>query len=134
MFSFGVKRTVDADHVTYTGQLLDARVIGRPEFRLDIEREPMAVGIVKFYVERFHSFEYGSPDTSRGNNPYIHSFDIVRSSYTVGDIPPLVYHPMVLGDVISNEREHLHYGVFRDAYAITPGHFTHGNVVIDRCL
>src|SRR5271168_174133 len=86
------------------------------------------------HVEGLQAAEHGEADTAGGDSADVHALDIIGAFDAVGDIPAILHHPLVGGNVVPHEPENHHHDVFGDADRIAVSDLGDGDPTIDRSL
>ena len=97
------------------------------QFFSDLDREPVAVGIVELHVERFQPAQHGQTDAARGDGADGHAFDVVGPLDAVGDVPAALNDPLVGRDVVADQAQDHHHHVLGDADAVAERDLGHGD-------
>src|SRR5580704_16286160 len=134
ILSLRMQRRVDRYHVADLNHVLDRRMENHVEFFLDRFWQALPIEIMQMHVKRLQPPQDSSANSSGSHRSDVHTFDVVRTLYAIGDIPSALYYPPIRGQVVAYEREDHHHRMFGDADRIGIGYFGHGDATVDRSL
>ena len=82
------------------------------EFPFDRFRQTLPIVVVQTDIEWLQPTQDCSTYATSCDRSHMHSFNVVGTSHTICDIPSTLHNPLVGGDVVANERQDHHRGVF----------------------
>ena len=115
MLGLGVKGCVDRDDIADPHHVFHTRMPGKIELLFHRFRQAVTVEVMEVHVEWFQPTQHGKTNTSRRDRADVHTFHVIRTRHTIGDVPAPLYHPLVGRDVVAHEAKNHHDDVFGDA-------------------
>src|SRR5262249_707375 len=85
-------------------------------------------------AEGLKSPQHSKTDTARGHSTDIHAFEIIRTLYTICDVPAASDNPTIGGDIVSDECQNHHHHMLRNTDRVGKGYLGNGDSTVHRCL